>query len=85
LFYSNPLLKVNRKGVLVKEARVEVDYTDNLTFFERSCLIVAAKGYCSSNPEEVAKVSVDWVLKIKQHIKFLNDHSLEDRILNEKQ
>lgn len=82
LFYSRPLLKVNRRGASFTDPNVEVRYEDELSKFERTCLILASKGFCGGNPEAIAKTSVYWVLRMMDFHKFTMDFREESNYLN---
>ena len=73
LFYLSPLLRVKRVGATFSDPEKEVNYEDNLTKFERTCLILASKGFCAGNPEGIANCKVSWVLKMMDYHKFTID------------
>lgn len=73
MFYLNPLLRVKRAGVTFSDPEKQVNYEDNLSSFERTCLILASKGYCGGNPEGIAQCKVGWVLKMIDYHKFTID------------
>lgn len=77
LFYSSPFLKVNKREADFREPEKEVSYIDNLTFMERTCLILASKGFGGGNPETIAKMDVDWVLKMRDYNRFIIDYKNE--------
>lgn len=81
LFYSNPLLRVNRGGVV--EDNIRVNYTDKLTFCQRVCITLASEGWGNGNPEEIAKMKVGWVFIMKDYAKFTNDYRAEYKSLRE--
>jgi hypothetical protein len=78
LFYSSPFLKVKRKEAVFFDPEDKfVDIEDNLSFMEATCLILASKGYCGGNPELISKMSVSWVLKLRDYNRFTIDYKLE--------
>jgi hypothetical protein len=79
LFYLSPLLRVKRVGATFSDLEKQVNYEDNLTRFERTCLILASKGFCSGNPENVANCKVSWVLKMMDYHKFTIDFKEESQ------
>ena len=54
-----------------------IDYEDNLTKFERTCLILASKGFGGGNPEIIANCKVGWVLKMLDFHRFTIDFKEE--------
>lgn len=66
-------MKVKRVAASFSDPEKQVNYEDNLTKFERTCLILASKGYVGGNPEGIAKCSVGWVLKMMDFHKFTMD------------
>ena len=83
MFYLNPLLRVKRAGAVFSDPERQVNYEDNLSKFERTCLILASKGYVGGNPEGIAKCSVGWVLKMMDFHKFSMD--FREEIQNKQQ
>ena len=82
MFYSRPLLRVKKAGVSYYDPDKKVNFEDNLSNFDRTCLILASKGFCAGNPENIANCRVDWVLKMIDFHRFTTDFNEELTFLN---
>ena len=77
MFYLTPLLRVKRVGATFIDPEKQIHYEDNLNKFERTCLILASKGFGAGNPEIIANCKVGWVLKMLDYHRFTIDFKEE--------